>query len=475
MLTSLGQILLVTNPKPSAPNKVYRSLLDDPVFSPLVRASHSLAIEMSPGTHVIYDGDVASRESISWDNQSESPWWISESVDSSLNAGQSQENTSLTLPLRTTPGNPVPRLRSRDFDSRTTALRDFIALGVADLLNTLREQELKRSSEKDGSSLNPFDEALKSTSDDTATDKSNKTAASDPSKQNQGSPDKTTTNGGTTAATSRSFLFVGKFNDQPVATAAGTTKGSLLLGNNSASFEFAGIGKQLFDMDIILRDADNQESLSFGDLNKDGFPDMVVTNKATDQASIYLNDGFGNYVLCESIYGGLGPAGAVIADFSGDGSPDLAVLLQIDRRIIVDGKGLRKFIFFPTSDVNDDYSSMLPYDFNGDGLPDLLLTNYASLTSSIYLNQGNATFVQANSSAMQSYSYLQTRMDLTGDGVDDLVYVQYLGGRVAVVVVDGQSGRISNLGTMALDSSSYCVLGDFNQDGVVDIAIAHRR
>jgi hypothetical protein len=117
----------------------------------------------------------------------------------------------------------------------------------------------------------------------------------------------------------------------------------------------------------------------------------------------------------------------------------------------------------------------MPYDFDGDGVNDLLLTNYSDLTVSVYLNQKDATFVESTVLPLQSFPFLQSKADLNGDGIDDVVYVQHVGDQISIVVVNGKDGSISSLANTMLDPSIYYVLGDFNQDGVIDIAIAHRR
>jgi hypothetical protein len=194
-----------------------------------------------------------------------------------------------------------------------------------------------------------------------------------------------------------------------------------------------------------------------------------------NETYVYLNDGQGNYILTSQIDGGLGPAATAIADFNGDGSPDIAVMTQIAGQIVVDGKGLRKFIFLPSSKIDKAYSSFIPYDFNGDGINDLLLTDYLGQTVSVYLNQGDATFVESSSSPLDSFPYLQCKADLNGDGIADTVYVQHFGNQISIVVVNGADGSISSLGNAIFDPSVYFVVGDFNQDGVFDIAIAHRQ
>ena len=54
-------------------------------------------------------------------------------------------------------------------------------------------------------------------------------------------------------------------------------------------------------------------------------------------------------------------------------------------------------------------------------------------------------------------------------------YIQSLGDNISVAMMNGKDGTISNLGNMTLDPSLCFVLGDFNMDGIVDIALAHRK
>ncbi len=473
VLSSLGQILSLKNTA-GLETKSSSLISENPVFIPLVRASRHFQ-ELNSGSRVIYDGNSIADRSFSWEDQSKPEWWIPEVEGAESESAQLSESHNSISSEKLLSQNPLPRLRSGDLDAQARAL-EFISMGVTDLLNSLREKNLNRSS--DGST-NPFEQALKATSSNAAVDKTKTAATPDAPKQEQQPAQNTSTasaGGGTPAKTNGKFLFIGNFDGQQVGTVLATSQDLFYQSNASAAvFDLAGLGNQSFDLNIILRNIDNQESISYGDLNGDGFPDLVVTNMVTNRAYVFLNDGQGNFTISSEIYGGLGPAAAAIGDFNGDGSPDVAVIIQTGKSIVVDGKGLRKFIFLPTSPIDKVYSSIIPYDFNGDGLNDLLLTNFGDSTTSVYLNQGDGTFVESTSLPLQSFPYLQYKADLNGDGIEDLVYVQHVGNQISIVVVNGMDGRISALANTAVDPSVYYVLGDFNQDGVIDIAIARHR
>jgi hypothetical protein len=493
LLTSLGQNLLTTDRNVLAENTTQRFPIDTPVFGPLTRSSHSNSMQFSPGAHVIYNGDAMSTPNISWNGQSKAEWWIAENEETAIETDSMPATLSPAFPEKFVYQDLHPRLRTKTANP-PILIQESISMGIPDLYKFLHEKDLKRQFEREQgvSKANPFEEALNKALREGAPGKSpesastaqaqtnnketteSKPASEDANKENKAS--ESTTNASEDAgagppAGAGTFLVIGAFNDRPVAANIGTSMLNQFhgLAGDAIDFDLAGAGKKTFDLSIILRNHANQESVAIGDLNLDGFIDMVITNKSTNKALIYLNDKQGNYIPTAEI-DGFGPAAAVISDFNGDGSSDVAVLFQTDKTIVVNGKGYRQFIL-PYTPIDDGYSSLIPYDC--DGLKNLLLANYSSLTATIYTNRGNGMFAASSSFALQSFPMIQSSVDLDGDGINDLVYVQYLGDRIAIVIQNGRDGSIQCIGNMILDPSLYYVVGDFNQDGVVDIAIAH--
>src|SRR5690349_19943447 len=91
-----------------------------------------------------------------------------------------------------------------------------------------------------------------------------------------------------------------------------------------------------------------------------------------------------------------GPSGIVVADFNGDGKPDLAVVNFGDWSAwVLLGGGYG--IFQPAQKIYTATDGGLPWyiaegDFNGDGKPALVIINYGDYSFSVLLGNGDGTF-----------------------------------------------------------------------------------
>ena len=524
LFSSRAQSLFLAGSGRTAELKPPDTLPENPVYGPLARSVHFRNAPSSPEKPAPKGGPGSLEPSLSWTGWSEAEWWIPEDQALTPEAYWMRGSTRRAPAGRSLLPDLLPELRNRDIDPQAV-MSNYIAMGVVDLLDDLREPSVEEGvPEQENPPANPFEKALSEAvdeggeaasevepekvqdnvesvppesdaaesdssesdaveSDAVESDSSESDVAESDSSdsdtsnnEESNSADKTTAGGGGASADCN-LLFIGSFGDKPLATAIGAVQPNLLHQslNRTVFIDLDGAGKQDLDIDVVLRDRDRQESVAFGDLDLDGFIDLVMTDQITHLTYIFKNDRRGNYEPAGEIDGGLGPTAAVISDFNADDSPDIAVVLRIQKRIIVDGKGLRRLIYLPTSPIAGEFTSMVPYDFDDDGLMDLLLSNYQDFSASTYLNQGNGRFAASDSFALQDFPCLQARIDLDGDGVEEDVYIQSLGDNISVAMMNGKDGTISNLGNMTLDPSLCFVLGDFNMDGIVDIALAHRK
>src|SRR5207253_1694178 len=66
-------------------------------------------------------------------------------------------------------------------------------------------------------------------------------------------------------------------------------------------------------------------SVTVGNFNGDGIPDLVVANKTKNNLSVLLGTGDGGFQAAVNYAVGVGPESVAVGDFNGDGIPDLAV------------------------------------------------------------------------------------------------------------------------------------------------------
>ncbi|HEV3204841.1 MAG TPA: VCBS repeat-containing protein, partial [Gemmataceae bacterium] len=69
----------------------------------------------------------------------------------------------------------------------------------------------------------------------------------------------------------------------------------------------------------------DSDSVVVGEFNRDGIPDLAVTNYGIDTVSVLLGNGNGTFQAPRNFAAGVHPISVAVGDFNGDGIPDLAV------------------------------------------------------------------------------------------------------------------------------------------------------
>jgi hypothetical protein len=116
-----------------------------------------------------------------------------------------------------------------------------------------------------------------------------------------------------------------------VTANAGSNNITVLLGRGNGAFVVPG---------LILAMQNVPSSVALVDVNRDSRLDIVTTNQGSDSISIRLGDGFGNFGATVNTSVGnattpAGPAAVAVADFNGDGKPDLAVTRYLPNNLAV--------------------------------------------------------------------------------------------------------------------------------------------
>lgn len=231
----------------------------------------------------------------------------------------------------------------------------------------------------------------------------------------------------------------------------GLQGGKNLLYRNNGNGTFADVTKQSGILDTIGTYA---LSVQVADLDNDGWPDIYVANDST-AATYYQNQKDGTFkdVAIES-----GVA------YSPDGKPQAGMGVAVG-------------------------------DFNRDGLLDIVKTNFAGDTDSLYLNLGDGTF--------EDHTYLSglglnTRylgwgvgfFDMDNDGWLDIlisnghVYPEVDGSHIDAPYAEhkylyrnlrnGQFEEVTTQGGLGINDPAPargCAFGDYDNDGVVDVVV----
>jgi sugar lactone lactonase YvrE len=213
--------------------------------------------------------------------------------------------------------------------------------------------------------------------------------------------------------------------------------------------------------------------------NASGPTGLVSFLDTTNNNAVLATANLGAAVLAPSLVNvsnpktGNSPGGIVAGDFNGDGNLDLAVAVtQPNQSVsIVLGDGRGNFTEVTTSPITASGTPVLVQDFNGDGIPDLVLSNTTSNSITILLGNGDGTFTETPTSPFSTNygSYPIVAGDFNGEGIADLAAA---GGYYLIVMLGNGDGTFTNMPTNTSISQAFfssMVVGDFNGDGNTDI------
>jgi hypothetical protein len=220
--------------------------------------------------------------------------------------------------------------------------------------------------------------------------------------------------------------------------------------------------------------ADYPNAVAGADFDGDGHVDLVETNSAiSGPIHIRYGVGDGTFGATSSITGIPYPGAVAVGDFNGDGHADLAVA-NYDIGVSILLSTGREFVAAPFISLGTTATGIVTGDFNGDGKLDFAASRYFSRTVEVFIGDGAGNFSRTGEQPTGAApSYGLAAADFNGDGHLDVVAVSF-GGTSNVSVFPGSaSGALGP--RVPVSAGSYprqVAVGDFNQDGAVDFAVA---
>jgi hypothetical protein len=260
----------------------------------------------------------------------------------------------------------------------------------------------------------------------------------------------------------------------------------VLLGNGNGTFQQAQTSAA----------GDNPVSLAVGDFNSDGTMDLAAADGGGRGVNVMFGNRDGTFRAPMHIpvgwteNGQRGPGSLATGDFNGDGRMDLVVTSNYRPPDYYSYPWGRADVLLAVGDgsfraprtywgIYRAFGSAVVTDFNGDGHQDLVteMPDYSSIIVLLGDGQGNVGNYEWAGPTAAISSNPTAAADLNGDGNIDLVSAPpwwEISPSIGVMFGDGHDGCLSPIPTYYSigDYTESVRLGDFDRDGLLDIAAA---
>jgi uncharacterized protein (TIGR03437 family) len=226
-------------------------------------------------------------------------------------------------------------------------------------------------------------------------------------------------------------------------------------------------------------------------LTKGGKPDLVVAS-GSGNVEVLRNNGSGGFGAALPFAAGNSAVGIAIADFNGDGNPDVAV---------ANGGSFTNGVAVLMGDGQGGLGTAVPYlagqsgsaiaaaDLNNDGHPDLIVGTASPvgggaqgypLALTVMINKGDGTFsalapiytIPATSEFNGIFQILTG--DFNGDGKLDLAVLQENQASQIQILLGNGDGTFRRGALMTTEfGGNAMVVADYNGDGYLDLIVGH--
>jgi hypothetical protein len=257
-----------------------------------------------------------------------------------------------------------------------------------------------------------------------------------------------------------------------IAVSAGNGGVVVLLGNGDGTFQEP----------VSYSVSNTNYSIAAGDFNNDGRLDLAVGTFGA--ATVLLGNGDGTLQRSVDYSTGCLSGGFImiaVGDVNSDGQLDLIYFNPGCAAVYVFlGHGDGTFSSPITSALADTYSGPFSVaDFNGDGKLDLAVANQEKSSVVILLGNGDGTFQPGVSYATTQSPDSVVAADFNGDGKLDLAvssgYSPTTGMSTPLAILLGNGdGTFQPFIPYGFGEYSVAVAGDFNDDGLMDLAVGDR-
>ena len=234
-------------------------------------------------------------------------------------------------------------------------------------------------------------------------------------------------------------------------------------------------GDGTFRRDLALDTWRGTSTVTAGDVNADGIPDLAVPLFGQSSVEVHLGQGGGTFEPARTFAVGNYPVDAALADFDQDGHLDLAVVNQLSGDVsILSGTGTGDFLTAKNYPVPTSPVAVTTLDIDGDGRVDLAVALEQDAPPGnllLLLGRGDGTFDPPLAFESANGPTRLAVSDMDGDGVDDLICSSSFTRASAVGILFGSRqrdyGAVHSFATG--DNPLGLAIGDLDGDGKLDV------
>jgi FG-GAP-like repeat/FG-GAP repeat len=235
--------------------------------------------------------------------------------------------------------------------------------------------------------------------------------------------------------------------------------------------------------------------IAAADINGDGKPDVIVSNLSSDSISVSLDTTpvgatTATFASAKLFTADEHPMGVCVADFNGDGKPDVATgtfdgsTVSVFLNTTVTGASIPTFAAKQSFATGNHDQAIACGDLNGDGKADIVVANASDNTVSVRRNTtavgaATATFATQQTFATGSTPSGVTIADVNGDGQPDILVADLNPGAASVLLNTTTPGATTFAFGTHTDfttgsGASWVAAADVDGDGKLDILVANR-
>ncbi len=211
-----------------------------------------------------------------------------------------------------------------------------------------------------------------------------------------------------------------------------------------------------------------------GDLNLDGHVDVLVAHlESSDRVTVLFGDGDGGFLRERRARAGRGVESLALADLDGDGDLDLATANEEgDQVVVLRNAGDGRLEIAGVLPAGKRPEAIAAGDLDGDGMADLVSVNQGSSDVLVFLGAGDLSYAPPASYPAGDRPFTPALADLDGDGDLDLAVPGLFSDDVTVLLNDGE-GKFTAGARFAVDPGPVAVAAaDLDGDGALDLAVA---